>query len=148
MATSWNKKERENKKRQERKQKEEKKQTRKEQNVNKKDLSDMLAYIDENGNLSSKPPDPAKRKEFKVEDILIGVPTFDMRDSEPLFRKGIIVNFNSEKGFGFIEETGTRQQIFVHQSSSDELLKAGLKVQFDTEKSPKGVRAINVTRIQ
>ncbi|MBN9298849.1 MAG: cold shock domain-containing protein [Filimonas sp.] len=148
MATSWNKKERENKKRQERKQKEEKKQLRKEQNAGGKDLSDMLAYLDENGNLTSTPPDPTKKVEFKAEDILTSTPKYEDRDEEPPFRIGTIVKFNSEKGFGFIEDADTREQIFVHQSSADEQLKVGLRVQFETEKSPKGLRGINVVRVK
>jgi CspA family cold shock protein len=54
MAETWNKRERERKKRQEKKEKLEKKQERK-QNKSQHTWTDMLAYVDENGNLSSKP---------------------------------------------------------------------------------------------
>ncbi|HEV3411147.1 MAG TPA: hypothetical protein VG101_01660 [Puia sp.] len=54
MAETWNKRERERKKRQERKEKLEKKQERK-QDKGHHDWTEMLAYVDENGNLSSKP---------------------------------------------------------------------------------------------
>jgi CspA family cold shock protein len=56
MAETWNKRERERSKRQKRKEKLEKKQDRK-QGKGPHDWTEMLAYIDENGNLSSKPID-------------------------------------------------------------------------------------------
>ena len=63
---TWNKKEREKKKQKERKEKLERKQERKESAKEGKSFDDMLAYIDENGNLSSTPPDPAKMKKIKL----------------------------------------------------------------------------------
>jgi CspA family cold shock protein len=56
MAETWNKRERERKKRLEKKEKLEKRQERK-QNKGHQDWTDLLAYVDENGNLSSKPSD-------------------------------------------------------------------------------------------
>jgi hypothetical protein len=54
MAETWNKRERERKQRQKKQAKQEKKQERK-QSKGHQDWTDMLAYVDENGNLSSKP---------------------------------------------------------------------------------------------
>ena len=34
----------------------------------------MIAYVDENGNITDTPPDPQKKIEVKLEDIEIGVP--------------------------------------------------------------------------
>jgi hypothetical protein len=56
MAETWNKRERERKQRQKRKEKLEKKQERK-QDKGHHDWTEMLAYVDENGNLSSQPTD-------------------------------------------------------------------------------------------
>lgn len=56
MAETWNKRERERNKRQKKKEKMEKKQDRK-QNKGNHTWTDMLAYVDENGNLSSTPVD-------------------------------------------------------------------------------------------
>ncbi len=55
---TWNKKEREKKKQKSRQDKQERKQERKENAKEGKSFDDMLAYIDENGNLSATPPDP------------------------------------------------------------------------------------------
>jgi len=73
MSETWKKKDREQKKQKAKNDKAEKKQWRKE-NAKKKSFDDMIAYTDENGNLSSKPPDPKKRVEIKLEDVQIGVP--------------------------------------------------------------------------
>ena len=58
MAETWNKKEREKKKKALKKEKAEKKLERKEHGKSSSD--EMIAYLDENGNLSSTPPDPRK----------------------------------------------------------------------------------------
>lgn len=55
MAETWNKRERERKNRQKKQEKLEKKLERK-HNKGHQDWTEMLAYVDENGNLSSKPP--------------------------------------------------------------------------------------------
>ena len=94
MAETWNKKEREKKKRQNKKEKAEKKAERKENAKSGQSLDDMLAYIDENGNLSSVPPDPRKKVAIKLEDIEIGVPKQEHINPEDLIRTGIVTHFN------------------------------------------------------
>ena len=56
MAETWKKRERERNKRQKSKEKQEKKQDRKDSKGH-HDWTEMLAYVDENGNLSSQPPE-------------------------------------------------------------------------------------------
>ena len=51
-------------------------QERKENAQKGKSLDSMMAYVDENGNLSSTPPDRRKKVEIRVEDIEIGVPKY------------------------------------------------------------------------
>src|SRR5947199_9803215 len=113
MAETWNKKEREKKKNQNKKEKAEKKQERKE-NTKVKSLDDMLAYVDENGNLSSTPPDPKKMKKFRQEDMEIGVPKQQDIDPADLIRKGTVTFFNESKGYGFIKDLQTQESILVH----------------------------------
>ena len=142
MAESWNKKEREKKKKKEKKDKAEKMQERKE-NVSKgKSLDDMMAYVDENGNISSKPPDPRRKVEIKAEDIEIGVPKYV--ESEPQERTGKITFFNQEKGFGFIKDMVTQESVFVHMNAFLDNIKENSKVTFEVEMGPKGANAINV----
>jgi cold shock CspA family protein len=142
MAESWNKKEREKKKKKEKKDKAEKMQERKE-NVSKgKSLDDMMAYVDENGNISSKPPDPRRKVEIKAEDIEIGVPKYV--ESEPQERTGKITFFNQEKGFGFIKDMVTQESVFVHINNLPGPVKENDKVSFETEGGPRGPVAVNV----
>ena len=61
MSETWNKKEREKKRQQNKKEKAERKQERQEKAKDGNNLESMMAYLDENGNLSSKPPDPRKK---------------------------------------------------------------------------------------
>jgi cold shock protein len=63
--------------------------------------------------------------------------------------QGTVKWFNGSKGFGFIAgDDGT--DIFVHHSSIKgegfKNLSEGDKVSFDTEKGPKGLKAINVEK--
>ncbi|HTQ66885.1 MAG TPA: hypothetical protein VMI12_18965 [Puia sp.] len=62
MAETWKKRERERKKQQIKKEKEARRREHKEKSKEPKSLDSMLAYIDENGNLSDTPPDPQKNK--------------------------------------------------------------------------------------
>jgi cold shock CspA family protein len=144
MAETWNKKEREKKKQKNKMDKAEKKQERKD-NPKTKSLDDMLAYVDENGNLSSTPPDPKKMRKVKAEDIEIGVPKQQDIDPAELIRKGTITFFNQEKGYGFIKDLATQESIFVHINALQEPVKENNKVTFEVEMGPKGANAVNVT---
>jgi CspA family cold shock protein len=56
----------------------------------------------------------------------------------------------SERGFGFINDTDGRE-VFFHQSSlvgvEFNALNGDEKVQFEVENTPKGPRAVNVTKV-
>ena len=146
MAETWNKKEREKKKQQERKEKAERKLERKENAKNGNNLESMLAYLDENGNLSSKPPDPRKKINIKAEDIEIGVPKQQPVNPEDLIRKGIVTFFNDAKGYGFIKDQVTQESVFVHVNQLSERISENQKVIFETENGPRGLNAVNVKK--
>lgn len=146
MAETWNKKEREKKKKQSKKEKAERKQERRENNKN--NPESMIAYIDENGNISSSPPDPRKKITVNVEDIEIGVPKQEELSAEDLIHQGIVTFFNNEKGYGFIKDQQTNESVFVHVNSLSEPVKENNKVSFETEKGPKGLNAINVKLVK
>ncbi len=148
MAETWNKKEREKKKKQSRKEKAEKKQERKENSKSGDNLESMFAYLDENGNLSSKPPDPRKKIVVNAEDIEIGVPRQEAPNPDDLIRKGIVTHFNGEKGYGFIKDMETQQSVFVHINATTEEIKENNKVSFEVEMGPKGANAVNVKLIK
>ncbi len=143
MAETWNKKEREKKKKAEKREKAEKKQERKD-NPQSKSMDDMLAYIDENGNISSTPPDPRKMRQILAEDIEIGVPKQQAIDPADLIRRGTVTFFNESKGYGFIKDSQTQESVFVHVNGLKEEVKETSKVIFEVEMGPKGANAVNV----
>lgn len=144
MAETWNKKEREKKKRQDKKEKEERKQERKQNAKDGKGIDDMIAYLDENGNLSSTPPDPRKKIKTKLEDIVVGVPKQAPQDPADLIRTGIVTFFNDAKGYGFIKDLQTQESVFVHINSLTEPINENNKVIFEVEMGTKGANAVNV----
>ena len=145
---TWNKKDREKKKQISKKDKAERKLERKENAKEGKSFDDMIAYLDENGNLSSTPPDPRKRIEVNAEDIEIGVPKQKPVNPEDLIREGIVTFFNDAKGYGFIKDRETGQSIFVHINSVNEEIKENNKVSFEIEMGPKGANAVNVKLVR
>jgi len=144
MGETWNKKEREKKKQKERKEKEERRQERKENAKEGKSFDDMLAYVDENGQISSTPPDPRRMTKIKLEDIEIGVPKQRALDPAEAIRKGIVTFFNESKGYGFIKDQQTQESIFVHINALSEPVKENSRVTFEVERGPKGLNAIGV----
>ena len=143
MAETWNKKEREKKKQQSKREKKERMQERKD-NPAAKGMDDMMAYIDENGNISATPPDPKKMRKIKLEDIEIGVPRQGEMDPADLIRTGIVTFFNGEKGYGFIKDAETKESVFVHVNSLKDPVQENSKVIFEVEMGPKGANAVNV----
>ena len=142
---TFNKREQEKLRAQKRKEKQEKKEARK---ANPK-LSgeDLYVYVDENGHLTSTPPDPSRRIEIDVESIEIGVSRRIESDEAPAERRGTIDFFNESKGFGFIKEVETGEKYFVHISGLVDKIKEGNLVTYDLEKGAKGMNAVNVKKI-
>jgi cold shock CspA family protein len=140
---TFGKKEKEKKRLKQQQDKREKMEERKANAKKGKSLEDMMAYIDENGNLSSTPPDPKKKVVFKQEDMNTGVPTHEQEEIE---RQGIISFFNEAKGYGFIKDLRTQESIFVHVNQLSEPVKENTKVSFQVEKGAKGLSALNVKK--
>jgi len=144
---SFNKKDVRNKKEKKRKEKEKKRLARKE-NEKKGSLDDMIAYVDENGMITSTPPDPTKKKDIKLEDIEIGVPNRDSEGDYDPIRKGIVSFFNDSKGYGFIKDLETKESVFVHINNLVDDIVEGNMVSFEVEKGPKGLAASNVRLVK
>jgi cold shock CspA family protein len=144
---TFNKKEVRSKKEKKRKEKAEKKLAKKEREKS-GSLDDMIAYVDENGRITSTPPDPTKKKEVKAENIEVSVPKTDStRDLDPV-RKGTVTFFNDSKGYGFIKDSETQESIFVHINNVIEDIKEGNLVSFEVEMGPKGPGAVQVKQIK
>ena len=141
------KKERDKKKMKKRQDKQEKMEERKAKATKGKTLEEMMAYIDENGNLSSKPPDPRNLKRVvRAEDMQISTPKAGKFDPADLIRTGIVTFFNEAKGFGFIKDMQTQESVFVHVNQLSERISENQKVIFETENGPRGLNAVNVKK--
>lgn len=142
---TFNKREQEKKRIKKKLDKEKKKEERKANIVKNKSFEDMLAYVDENGNISSTPPEENDKKNvIKIEDIQLGAAKRDEINPEDLIRKGTIKYFNEAKGYGFIKDHDSQESVFVHINSMTEPLKENDKVTFETERGQKGLSAVNV----
>lgn len=143
---TFNKKDVRKKKEKKRKDKLAKKMAKREED-GKSGLDDMIAYVDEFGNITDTPQDPADKEELDVEDIEVSIPKSDGTAKDKT-RTGTITNFYDSKGYGFIRDADTKESIFVHVNNAEEELSEGNKVSFETEKGPKGLAAVNVKVIR
>ena len=62
--------------------------------------------------------------------------------------KGVVKFFNDRKNYGFIEPEEGDEDLFVHASDIEsESISEGDEVEFETEQSEKGPRAVNVKKV-
>jgi cold shock protein len=57
---------------------------------------------------------------------------------------GTVKFFNESKGFGFVVDSSSGEEFFVHVTGLIDNIREGDKVTFDTERGKKGMNAINV----
>lgn len=58
--------------------------------------------------------------------------------------KGVVKFFNETKGFGFIIDTDSNKEYFVHVSGLIDKVKENDEVEFELEEGRKGLNAMNV----
>ena len=69
-------------------------------------FEDMIAYVDENGVITSTPPElNPNKEEIKQEEILISTPKKENIEILTVL-KGRVDYFNESKGYGFIKDLG------------------------------------------
>ncbi len=59
-------------------------------------------------------------------------------------KEGIVKFFNEAKGFGFVKESGTEQEYFVHVSGLVDKVRENDKITFELKDGKKGLNAVNV----
>ncbi len=144
---TFNKKEKEKKRLKKQKEKRERAEERKENVVKGKSLDEMMAYVDENGNITSTPPDPTKKRKIITEDIQIATPKQEAIQPGDLIRKGKVTFFNESKGYGFIKDSESQESIFVHINELSEAVSENDKVTFEVEAGQKGMTAVRVKKV-
>ncbi|MCP4520656.1 MAG: cold shock domain-containing protein [Cytophagales bacterium] len=143
---TFNKKEREKKKQQKKKAKAEKRAEKKDKGTS-GNLDDMMAYLDEYGNIVDTPPEVVEKEEIDAESIEIGIPK-QTQEEESAEKTGVVAFFNEGKGYGFINENNTKEQFFVHFSNLEEPVVDGDAVQFEIEKNERGFAAVKVKKVK
>ncbi|MCW3170350.1 cold shock domain-containing protein [Chryseobacterium sp. 09-1422] len=144
MADSFSKKENFKKKLQKQKEKAIRREDRKNSNDKGKSLDDMIMYVDANGQLTSTPPDNSNTEAISLDNIQLGAAP--IQEEDPI--KSGIVTFFSDKGYGFITEDNSKENVFFHSNNCVDIIKKGNKVSFEKERSPKGFSAINIKIIR
>lgn len=144
-SDTFNKREKEKKRLQKRKDKEERKDERK-ANKESKSFEDMIAYVDENGNFSSTPPDITRRKAIKESDIDLSSRNKGGAGPAEL-RTGFVKFFEKDKGYGFIKDSATQEEYFFHYSSANFQIAQQDSVSFDLEQGPKGLNAVRIVKV-
>ncbi len=143
---TYSKKERQKKKLQKKKEKQLRRDERRLEDPKAKSLDDMIAYVDENGNISSTPPDPTKIKEIAAEDIDLDNSRNTVDDDTP--PTGKITYFDPSKGYGFITDSNTGDRLFVHVNDAAEPLSEGDQVTYTPTRSPRGMQATSVRKVK
>lgn len=105
-----------------------------------------FAYVDQFGNLTDSPPDPADKIKVKAKNIVLGVPKKEDMDEEEYdpIRKGKVSFYDNSKGFGFIIDIEDQEKYFCHVSNLIDPIEENDKVEFELEKGPRGLNAVRV----
>ena len=143
-SVTYNKRENEKKKQARRAEKQKKKEDRKlSGKVN--SFDDMIAYVDENGVITSTPPElNPNKEEIKQEEIFISTPKKEEIEA-PAVLRGRIDYFNESKGYGFIKDLDSAEKYFFHVSNNTltNISESDI-VTFDLERGLRGMNAINI----
>ena len=134
-SVTYNKRENEKKKQARRAEKQKKKEDRK--LLGKANsFDDMIAYVDENGVITSTPPELNPNKEEIKQKENIEILTV---------LKGRVDYFNESKGYGFIKDLGSGEKYFFHVSNNTltDISETDI-VTFELERGLRGMNAINI----
>jgi cold shock CspA family protein len=142
-SNSFNKRELEKKKEQKRQEKQKRKEDRKANNST-GSFWNMIAYVDENGVITSTPPNPDNKQEVDAENIAVSTPKKE--ETEEILMKGRVEYFNQGKGYGFIKNIGNTEKYFFHISNVSDEINEGDIVSFQLERGQKGMNAVRITR--
>ncbi len=143
-SVTYNKRENEKKKQARRAEKQKKKEDRKLLGKT-NSFDDMIAYVDENGVITSTPPElNPNKEEIKQEEILISTPKKEELEA-PAVLRGRIDYFNESKGYGFIKDLDGAEKYFFYVSNNTLTdISENDIVTFDLERGLRGMNAVNI----
>lgn len=144
MSDSFFKKENAKKKAKKKQEKALKREDRKTNNNKGQSLESMYAYVDEYGNITSTPPDKSNREEINLDGILLGARPIEHVEEKP---KTGVVTFFSDKGYGFITDDDSKDNVFFHSNDFLEPINLKDKVTYEIKTTPRGNNAINLKKI-
>lgn len=112
----------------------------------KKSFEDMIAYVDENGQITSVAPDlTQKKKVIDVDSIEISTPKkVEGEDETEVLRTGKVAFFNTSKGYGFIKDGAKNESFFVHMNDLIDQITENDNVTFKVEMAQRGLKAVEV----
>ncbi|MFI2744463.1 cold-shock protein [Zhouia sp. PK063] len=141
MGDSFFKKENAKKKVKKQREKALRREDRKTNNNKGKTLEDMLVYVDHQGNFTTTRPGERPDEE--------AAPIVAPKDNTPedVQRTGIVTLFFDQKGFGFITDDISGEQLFVHTSEIQQQIQERDRVTFTIGRGPKGLNAQQVTKL-
>lgn len=143
-SMTFNKRELEKQREKKRQEKQKRKDDRKANSGN-GSLDNMIAYVDENGVITSTPPDLSNKQEVDASEIAVSTPQREKEEKVPL--RGRVEHFNQSKGYGFIKDIGSTEKYFFHISSAPEDIREGQSVFFELEKGQRGLNAVRITPV-
>lgn len=141
MADSFSKKENNKKKQKKQQDKLSRREERKSNNNKGKSLDEMLVYVDVNGNFTSVPP----HLQNKEED-LARAKKAKMNQDELITDFSGVVSYVHEKGYGFITEAITNENVFFHYGQLNEPINKNDVVEYKKERTPRGYQAIEIRK--
>lgn len=141
---SFGKRDNEKKRQSKREEKLKRKEDRKANTLKGAPLEEMFAYVDENGMITSTPPELQQKEEIELDNIVISTPKKIESDESTVLR-GKVERFFDQKGYGFIKDLNSNNKYFFHISAAPEDIREGQTVFFELERGP---RDMNATKIR
>ncbi|MFT4754898.1 MAG: cold shock CspA family protein [Salibacteraceae bacterium] len=141
---TFGKKEREKKRLKKRQEKTLLKEERKANKEKGLSFEDQIAYVDEFGQLTDTPPDPANKVKVDVDSIMLGAASREPEEEVDPVHKGRVEFFNDSKGYGFIKDMKDGEKYFVHMSGLIDTIVENNMVTFELERGMKGMNAVKV----
>lgn len=141
-----NKRDNEKKKQEKRIEKQKRKEQRKLSGTD--SFDDMIAYVDENGVISSTPPEYNKTENADTSRNIIPEkrkPAPEQHNTTVAI-KGRVEYINAEKGYGFVKEITRTDKYFFHVSGLLESVQVDDIVVFDLERGKKGFNAVRIKK--